>query len=48
MGPIPEALDPRVFYFSFLSSQSTLKHEGKIQNIIIKHSLEKFPNMNKK
>lgn len=41
MGPKPEAFDPRVFYFSFLSSQSTLRHEGKIWKVIIKHSLER-------
>ena len=39
--PKSTALALRVFWFSFLSSQSTLKHEGKFLNIITKRSLER-------
>lgn len=41
MGPKSASLAPRVFWFSFLSGQSTLKHEGKVPNIIAEHPLER-------
>lgn len=46
MGPKPEGFDPRVFCFSFLRSQSNLKHEEKMGN---NHkALLEFPNIYKK
>ena len=47
--PKSAALAPRVIWFSFLSSQSTLKHEGKFLNIILQSvPWREFPNMNEK